>query len=174
MAKPEKIKAVADMKELFESSDSFFVTDYQGLTVADMTSLRSDLRANKVKYLIAKNTLLKLAAREAGVEGVDDHFVGPTAVAFTNDDPAAAAKVLNDSFKAKELPRMKVFVVENEVYQGVEIKRLADLPPKDILLSQVVAAVEAPFTELIGSLDGFFRELVGSIDALADKKNSEG
>ena len=174
MLKPEKIKAVADMKELFESSDSIFVTDYQGLTVADMTSLRSDLRANKVKYLIAKNTLLKLAAKEAGVEGIEEHLVGPTAIAFTNDDPAAAAKVLNDSFKAKELPRMKVFVVENEIYQGVEIKRLADLPPKDILLSQVVAAVEAPFTELIGSLDGFFRELVGSIDALADQKKSEG
>jgi large subunit ribosomal protein L10 len=162
------------MKELFESSDSFFVTDYQGLNVADINDLRFNLRNNNVKYLIAKNTLFKIAAKEAGVEGIDDHFIGPTAVAFTSDDPAAAAKVLNDSFKERKLPRMKVFFVENEVFEGAEIIRLADLPPKDILLSQVVASVEAPFTELIGSLDGFFRELFGSIDALADQKGSEG
>lgn len=174
MPKPEKIKAVAEMKALFESSDSYFVTDYQGLNVADMTDLRNNLRTNNVKYLIAKNTLIKIAAKDAGVEGLDEHLVGPTAIAFTSDDPAAAAKVLNDSFKERKLPRMKVFVVENEVFEGAEIIRLADLPPKNILLSQVVASVEAPFTELIGSLDGFFRELVGSIDALVDKKQSEG
>lgn len=174
MPKPEKIQAVAEMKELFENSSSLFVTDYQGLNVADMTALRTNLRNKNVKYLIAKNTLMKIAAKEAGVEGINEHLSGPTAIAFTNDDAAAAAKVLNDSFKDKQLPRMKVFVVDNEVYEGTEIKRLADLPTKEVLLSQVVAAVEAPFTSLIGSIDGFFRELVGSIDALAEKKKTEG
>ena len=174
MPKPEKIQAVAEMKEIFENSSSLFVTDYQGLNVADMTDLRSKLRENNVKYLIAKNTLLKIAAKEAGVEGIDEHLSGPTAIAFTDDDPAAAAKVLNDSFKDKELPRMKVFVVDEDVFDAAEIGRLADLPSKEILYSQVVAAVEAPFTELVGSLDGFFRELVGSIDALADQKKTEG
>ncbi|UCE25677.1 MAG: 50S ribosomal protein L10 [Candidatus Zixiibacteriota bacterium] len=174
MPKPDKIEAVAEMKKLFEAAGSFFVTDYQGLNVADMTVLRKNLRQNNVKYLIAKNTLLKLAAREAGVSDIDEHFIGPTAVAFSSDDPAMAAKILNDSFKARELPRMKVFVVDNQVYEGAEIKRLADLPPRDILLSQLVAAVESPFSSLVGSLDGFFRELVGTIEALADKKKSEG
>ncbi len=174
MPKPEKIEAVAEMKKLFETAGSFFVTDYQGLNVADMTVLRKNLRENNIKYLIAKNTLLKLAAREAGVSEVDEHLIGPTAVAFSSDDPALAAKILNDSFKAKELPRMKVFVVDNQVFEGAEIKRLADLPPRDILLSQLVAAVESPFSSLVASLDGFFRELVGSIEALADKKKSEG
>lgn len=173
MPKPEKIKAVAEMKELFESSSSLFVTDYQGLNVSDMNQLRAKLRDNNVKYLIAKNTLMKLAAKEAGVEGLDEHFVGPTAIAFTSDDPAAAAKVINDSYKVKELPRTKVFIVDSELFDAAELKRLADLPPKDILLSQVVAAVEAPLTSLVGSLDGFFRELVGSVDALAEKKKSE-
>lgn len=174
MPKPEKIQAVAEMKELFENSSSLFVTDYQGLNVADMTVLRSKLRDSNVKYLIAKNTLMKIAAKEAGVEGIDEHLSGPTAIAFTNDDPAAAAKVLNDSFKDKDLPRMKVFVVDNDVFEASQIGRLADLPTKEVLYSQVVAAVEAPFQELYGSIDGFFRELVGSIDALADKKKSEG
>ncbi|MEW6412173.1 MAG: 50S ribosomal protein L10 [Candidatus Zixiibacteriota bacterium] len=174
MPKPEKIEAVAEMKKLFEASGSLFVTDYQGLNVADMTHLRKNLRDNSIKYLIGKNTLMKLAAREAGIKGLDDHFVGPTAVAFTSADPAMAAKILNDSFREKELPRMKAFVVDNQVYEGTEIKRLAELPPREILLSQLVAAVESPFSALVGSLDGFFRELIGSVDALAEKKKSEG
>lgn len=174
MPTPKKIQAVAEMKDLFEGANSLFVTDYQGLNVADMTALRTSLRAQNVRFLIAKNTLMKIAAQEAGVTGIDDHFVGPTAIAFTSDDPAAAAKILNESFKKKKLPRMKVFVVDDEVFEAAQISRLADLPTKEILLSQVVAAVEAPLTSLVGSLDGFFRELVGSIDALADKKNSEG
>ena len=173
MPTEKKIQAVAEMKEMFANSSSLFVTDYQGLNVADMTTLRASLRAKNVRFLIAKNTLMKIAAKEAGVTGIDDHLVGPTAIAFSNDDPAAAAKILNDSFKAKELPRMKVFVVDEEVFDAIHITRLADLPSKEILLSQVVAAVESPLTALVGSLDGFFRELIGSVDALAEKRKSE-
>ena len=174
MPNQQKVQAVAEMKELFENADSFFITDYQGLDVADMTNLRSNLRANNVKYLIAKNTLLRIAAKEAGYDGLDTHLTGPTAIAFTSEDAAAAAKVLHYFFKDKKLPVMKAFLVDNELFGGEEIKRLADLPSKETLLAQVVASVEAPFTNLIGSIDGFFRELVGSIDALADKKKSEG
>ena len=174
MPNPQKIDAVAEMKKLFEGSDSFFVTDYQGLSVTDITVLRKNLRENDVKYLVAKNTLLKLAAHQAGVVGIDDHLTGPTAIAFTSDDPAVAAKILYDSCKDKELPRMKVFIVGGHVYEGKDIKRLADLPPKETLLGQLVATVEAPFSRLIGALDGLFRELAGTIDALAEKKKSEG
>jgi large subunit ribosomal protein L10 len=174
MPKLEKIEAVAEMKKLFESASSLFVTDYQGLDVADMTSLRKDLRDNKVKYLVAKNTLLKLAAQEAGLESLTEHFIGPTAVAFTDDYPAVAAKVLYESFKKKELTVTKVFIVDNELHTAADMKRLADLPPKDVLVAQVVSAVESPLTSLVGSIDGFFRELVGSLDALADKKKSDG
>ena len=174
MPNQQKVQAVAEMKELFDNADSFFITDYQGLDVESMNTLRSNLRDNNVKYLIAKNTLLRIAAKEAGYEGLDTHLTGPTAIAFTSDDAAAAAKVLHDFFKDKKLPVMKAFLVDKELFGGEEIKRLADLPSKETLLAQVVAAVEAPFTSVIGSLDGFFRELVGSIDALADKKQSEG
>ncbi|MEA1980204.1 MAG: 50S ribosomal protein L10 [candidate division Zixibacteria bacterium] len=174
MPKPEKINAVADIKKLFDESNSFFITDYQGLNVADMTDLRKNLRSNNVKYLIAKNTLFKIAAGQAGVSGVDEHLNGPTALAFTSDEPAVAAKILNDSFKDKDLPVMKAFYLEEILYPGSDIKRLADLPSREMLLSQLVASVEAPFSELVGSLDGFFRELVGSIDALQEKRETEG
>lgn len=174
MPNAAKVEAVAELKKLFESSSSIFVTEYQGLNVADMTVLRKNLREKNVKYLIAKNTLLKIAAGEAGVEGINEHLTGPTAIAFTDDDPAVAAKILNDSFKDKELPRMRVFIVDNQPFEGSEITRLADLPTKEVLYSQLVAAIESPLTSLVGALDGFFRELIGSLDALAEKKKTEG
>lgn len=174
MPKPEKIQAVAEMKKLFDDAGSYFITDYQGLNVADMTELRKNLRENNVRYLIAKNTLMKIAAKDAGVpDTVIGELKGPTAIAFTSEDAAPAAKILHDSYKKKELPRVKVFVVEDDIYNGEDLKRLADLPSRDILLSMVVASVEAPFTSLIGSIDGFFRKLVGTVDALAEKKKSE-
>ncbi len=175
MPNPQKINTVAEIKKLFDDASSIFVTDYQGLSVAEITGLRKNLRENQVTYRVAKNTLLRLAAHQAGVgDMIVEHLTGPTAVAFTSEDAAIAAKILHDSYKDKELPRMKVFVVDGQVFSGQEIKRLAGLPPREILLAQVVAAVEVPISELIGVLDGFFRELVGSIGALAEKKKSEG
>ena len=174
MLRQEKTDVVARIKELFENSDAYFITDYQGLNVADITTLRGDLRNNKIKYLVAKNTLFRLAAKDAGVDGLDEYFVGPTAIAFASEDPSVAAKILHDSYKKTELPRFKAFVVEGQIHMADEVKALADLPPRDILLSQVVAAVEAPFTELIGSLDGFFHELVGLVDALQEKTKAGG
>ncbi|MCD6248999.1 MAG: 50S ribosomal protein L10 [candidate division Zixibacteria bacterium] len=174
MLRTQKADVVAQIKELFEKSGAYFITDYQGLNVANMTVLRKELRENNVNYLVAKNTLFRLAAKDAGVDGLDEYFVGPTAIAFANDDPSVAAKILHESYKKTELPRFKVFMVEGQLHQADEVKVLADLPSRDVLLSQVVAAVEAPFTELIGSLDGFFRELIGLVDALEEKKKGEG
>ncbi len=174
MLRTEKVEVVAQIKELFENSGAYFITDYQGLNVANMTVLRKELREGNVRYLIAKNTLFRLAAKDAGIEGLDEYFVGPTAVAFANDDPSVAAKILHESYKKTELPRFKVFMVEGQLHQADEVKALAELPPRDVLLSMVVAAVEAPLTELVGTLDGFFRELVGVVDALEEKKKGEG
>ena len=175
MARPEKISEVAELKELFAGSKAFFVTDYQGLNVADVTALRKSLRDNNVTYRVAKNTLLTRAAKEAGIsDEVFAAFTGPTAVAFSSDDPSVPAKLLHDSFKDKELPRMKVFVVEANVHQADDIKRLAELPPREILLSQLIAAVESPLTAVVGAINAVFRDLVGTIDALAEKRKTEG
>lgn len=173
MLRQEKVESVAGLKQLFESSGAFFITDYQGLNVADMTVLRKNLRENNVKYLIAKNTLFRLAARDAGVEGVEEHFNGPTAIAFAMDDPSIAAKILYNSYKEKDRPSFKAFYLERQVHGADAIQRLAELPSREVLLSQLAAAVESPLTSLVGSLDGFFRELIGSIDALAEKRKTE-
>lgn len=174
MARPEKMSAVADMKKLFEESSAFFVTDYQGLNVEDMTALRKNLRDKQVTYMVGKNTLFRIAAKEAGVPDIEEHLSGPTAIAFSSDDAPAAAKVLHDSYKDKELPRTKVFVVRGDRFEGADIKQFADLPSREELLAMVAAAVEAPLVELARTIDGFFQELILSLEALADKKKSEG
>lgn len=174
MPRQEKIDAVAKYGQLFKESSAFFVTDYQGLNVADMTVLRQKLRESNVRFLIGKNTLFQIAAREAEVEGLDQYLQGPTAIAFTSDDPAVAAKILNESFKSKELPVMRVFSLEEELHDGKSIGRLADLPSKDVLYAQLAAAVGAPLTNLAGALAGLFRKLTGVLTALEEQKKSEG
>lgn len=173
MPKAEKIETIAQYKRLLEDSSSVFVTDYQGLNVADLTLLRKKLRENNIKFLVGKNTLFRLAVEEGEKSGIKEYLNGPTAIVFTDDDPATAARILYDSFKDHELPRMKAFWVDNIAYDAGDIKKLADLPTKDQLYSMVAASVEAPIAELIRSLDAVHRELIGSIDALAEKKKSE-
>ncbi|RME30435.1 MAG: 50S ribosomal protein L10, partial [Candidatus Zixiibacteriota bacterium] len=148
MARPEKVQAVEELQALFENANSYFVTDYQGLNVADMTVLRRNFRENGVKFLVSKNTLLRRAVQAVGMESLEPFLTGPTAVAFVEKDPAVAAKIIYDSFKEKKLPRVKAFVVDDQLFEADDIKRLADLPPREVLLSQLVAAVESPLTSL--------------------------
>ncbi len=173
MPNAQKTESVASIKKLFEMNTAFFVTDYHGLNVSDLTALRRNLRKKNATFLVAKNTLIKVAATQAGVKGLDEHLIGPTAVAFTKDDAPAAAKILHDSFKSIEKPRMKVFVVDNNVFQGNEIKKLADLPARDVLLSMIASAVEAPMVGVVSAINALFQELLGTVEALAEKKKSE-
>jgi len=172
MRKTEKTQSVSDIKDLFARSEAFFVTDYQGLNVADITVLRKNLRQKKVTFLVAKNTLIKIGASQAGVSGLDKYLKGPTAIAFAHEDAPAAAKVLYDSFKEKKLPRMKAFVVSEQLHTSENLEAFASLPTKDVLYAQVAAAVQAPLQELVNTMNGFFQPLVGSIEALAEKKKS--
>lgn len=173
MAKPEKVATVAEITKLFEAANGIFVTDFQGMNVTDISNLRKNLRTNKTKFVVAKNTLFRIAAKNANVTGIDDFLKGTTGIAFANADSAPAAKVLNDAFKEKEKPRIKVFVVDKQAFKAAEIGRLADLPSREILLSQLVGAVEAPIAQLASTIDGFFQKLIGTVDALAEKKKAE-
>ena len=170
MPKPEKIETVAELKDVFASSPSYFVTDYQGLNVADISTLRKNLRENDVRFVVAKNTLFRIAAREAGMPPLDEHFKGPTAVAFAMKDASVAAKILNDSFKEKQRPRVKAFVFDRQVHGPDHVQALAELPSRDILLSMIVSAVEAPLTQLVSAVEAVMIELVRTVDAVAEKQ----
>ncbi len=172
MPKPEKIESVDQIKKYLQECKSVFVTDYSGLNVEDITRLRKNLREGSVKYLVAKNTLFKIAALQTGYDSIVDHLSGQTAIAFGFDDPSVPARILHTSYKSKERPIIKAFVVDKKAYVGQDVIRLAELPSREILLSRVVAAVESPFSAIIGSVDAVFHELMGTLDALAKTKGA--
>jgi len=170
MPRPEKVKIVEEMTEGFKSAGSVFVTEYAGLNVADMTELRTRLREAGVRYQIVKNTLLRRAAEEAGKQQFLEHFRGPTAVALGPDDPIPVAKVLQDFADRLERPKVRAFFVEDNVFDAGDVQTLAKLPSREVLLSQVIAGIQAPIAGFIGTLDGIIREFIGTVDALAEKK----
>lgn len=172
MPKPEKVESLSEIKKFLQDAKSVFVTDYTGLNVEDITKLRKDLREKSVKYLVAKNTIMRIAAKETGYDSIVEHLKGQTALAFGFDDPSIPAKILHTAFKAKEKPIIRTFVVDNKSFSGKEIVRLADLPSREVLLSQIVMAVEAPISAVIMSIDCVFQELVGTVDALAKAKEA--
>ena len=170
MAKPEKINVVDRVKKYLEESNSFFITEYTGLNVEDITLLRKNLRENSVKYLVAKNTLIRIAAKDAGFENIIEFLSGQTAIAFGVDDPAVPAKILYDSYKDKDKPIIRAFVLDKELYQGSDIVRLAELPSREVLLARLIGAIESPIQSTLGSIDGLMQELVATVDALAKAK----
>ncbi len=171
-----KIDLVADLKEKFSTADNIYITDYSGLNVAQMTKLRKELRDSGVTYVIAKNTLMRIAAKDAGYDDMVEHLTGPTAIAFSNAEPNVPAKILYDTWKEyKDLkkPEIRAFYIDEQLFDGSIAERIAKLPTREVLLSQLVSAVQGPISEFVGTLDGIIRELVGTIDALAKKREEE-
>lgn len=142
MARPDKAAAVAELKNQFSSADAVVLTDYRGLTVANLKDLRRSL-GQDATYAVAKNTLTTIAAREAGIEGLDDQLVGPTAIAFVNGDVASVAKGLRDFAKANPLLIIKGGVMDGRVLNADEVKKLADLESREVLLAKLAGAMQA-------------------------------
>lgn len=158
---------VAQVRDYLERSESYFITTYQGLNVADISDLRAKLRECDARMLVEKNTLIKVAVKEMGIEGLDEHLVGSTAITFAFGDPVGPAKALSDSFKKCELPVVKVFSLAGELMLGSRLSDLADLPSRDELLAQVIGAIEGPIAEVFSVMDAVVQEFVGTVDALA-------
>ncbi len=169
MPNPEKAKQVEELAELFKGAATIAVTDYVGLTVEKMTDLRKQLREAKIKYLVAKNTLLRLAADEAGVAEINPHLTGPTAIAFGSDDVGQVAKILFDFGQANEKPEIRAMFFDGTLYAGAEAEKIAKLPTKDDLYAILMGAITAPIQSLYGALDAVTREFLGTIEALKDK-----
>ncbi len=132
MARPDKAAAVAELTEEFKSSSGAVLTEYRGLTVAQLRELRTSLGAD-VNYAVVKNTLTKIAAKDAGVESFDDLLQGPSAIAFIKGDPVTAAKSLRDFAKAHPLLVIKGGVLDGKALDPDEIKKLADLESREVL-----------------------------------------
>ena len=170
MPKEDKTKVVEELKDKFSRSKSFFLTDFTGLNVEEITGLRKDFRAKKIEYRVAKNTLIKLVAKDLSLDQMTEHLEGPTGIAFGYDDPVAPAKVLYEVNKKLSKPRIKIFWVEGKFFKGNEIEKLAKLPSRELLLAQIIASLDSGMRNLIGTLEAILREFVGTVDALAKAK----
>ena len=142
MAKPDKAAKVAELTDQFSNSAAAVLTEYRGLTVKDLKTLRRSLGEN-ASYAVAKNTLAAIAAKEAGIEGIEDSLTGPTAIAFVTGDIAAATKGLRDFAKANPSLAIKGGVLEGKFLDANAVLKLADLESREVLLAKMAGALQA-------------------------------
>jgi large subunit ribosomal protein L10 len=141
MARPDKAAAVADLTDRFNKSAGAVLTEYRGLTVAALKTLRRSL-GDDATYAVSKNTLTTIAARQAGVDGLEEHLVGPTAIAFIDGDPVSVAKGLRDFARANPLLVIKGGVLDGKSLTSDDIRKLADLESREVLLAKMAGAMK--------------------------------
>ncbi|MTD14438.1 50S ribosomal protein L10 [Nakamurella sp. YIM 132087] len=170
--KSEKVGTVAEIADQFRTSSAAVVTEYRGLTMAQLTTLRRSLGGD-TSYTVAKNTLVKRAAADAGVEGLDDLFTGPTAVAFINGEPVDAAKALRDFAKANPLLVIKGGLLDGKALDAAEVTKLADLESRDVLLAKLAGAMLGTLTKAAVVLNALPSKMA-QLAAALQEKNSAG
>ncbi len=173
MAKPEKAAAIAELTNKFRNSGAAVLTEYRGLTVAQMTTLRSSIREHAT-YAVVKNTLTEIAAKEAGVTAFDGQLSGPSAIAFITGDPVGAAKGLRDFAKANPLLVIKAGVLDGKALSPAEILKLADLESREVLLAKLAGAMKASLTNAVNLFVAPLSQTARVIDALRAKVEAEG
>ena len=135
---------VAEIKEKLQQANSVVINKYQGLTVEEDTLLRKNLREAGVEYKVYKNTLVTIAAKELGLEGIVEYLEGPVSMAFGYEDVTVAARVLNDFAKDHKKLELKAGIVEGEVYDEAKIKQLATIPSKEVLIAKLLGSIKSP------------------------------
>jgi large subunit ribosomal protein L10 len=169
MAKPEKVEAVAELADLFRGSDAALFTEYRGLSVQQLQTLRRALGADTT-YAVAKNTLASIAAREAGVDVEEGTLTGPTAIAFIKGEPVEAAKALRDFAKGNENLVVKSGYFEGKPLSQDDVKTLADLESREVLLSKAAGAFKANLSKAAAVFEAPLSKTARTVDALRAKQ----
>lgn len=167
----QKEASVAELTKNFESSNAVLLTEYRGLTVAQLKELRTSIRQD-AEYAVVKNTLTKIAAQRAGVEGLDDELKGPSAIAFVHGDPVAVAKGLRAFAKANPLLVIKGGYFDGAPLSAEEVSKLADLESRDVLLAKLAGAMKASLTKAAYLFNAPLSKAVRTVDALREKQES--
>lgn len=168
----QKEASVAELTKNFEGSTAVLLTEYRGLTVAELKELRNSIRQD-AEYAVVKNTLTKIAAQRAGVEGLDDELKGPSAIAFVHGDPVAVAKGLRAFAKAHPLLVIKGGYFDGAALTADEVNKLADLESREVLLAKLAGAMKASLTKAAYVFNALPSKAVRTVDALRVKKESE-
>ncbi len=169
----DKASAVAELSGKFREANATVLTEYRGLTVAQLLELRRSL-GQTTSYSVAKNTLAKRAAADAGIAGLDGLFTGPTALAFVSGDPVEAAKGLREFAKTHPLLIIKGGVFEGRAISAAEVGRLADLESREVLLAKLAGAMKANLSKAAGLFQAPLSKAARAMAALAEKREQEG
>lgn len=174
--RPDKVAVVDEVQTKLDAADGALLTEYRGLNVPELAELRKALRDAGGEYKIYKNTLVRIAAANAGIDIADDMLTGPTAIAFVNGgadgapgDAAAVAKALKEFAKGNDKLVLKGGVLDGAVLSADDIKALAELPSREVLLSQIAGLLQAPLAEFVNLLDAVPREFSYALQALIEK-----
>ncbi len=172
MSKTARQSTVDALTEQIKGSPNVFVTDFTGLNVLRMTELRRRLRGAGVEYVVVKNTLAPRAFAANGVNALDDHLAGPTGLVLSGGDPVAGAKVLADFAKEFERPAIKIGLVDGKPLTADQIRRLADLPSKEVLLGQLAGYIQAPMAQFAGVMNAMLYQMIGALEALRTQRSA--
>jgi large subunit ribosomal protein L10 len=172
MARPDKVAAVSTIADEFRGASASVVTEYRGLSVAQLTALRRALGPD-VTYRVAKNTLVKRAAQDAGVEGLDALLTGPTAIAFVTGEPVDAAKALRDFAKTNHGLVIKGGFMDGNTLSVDEVNRIADLESREVLLAKLAGAMKGNLSKAAGLFAAPASQVARLAQALADKRAAE-
>jgi large subunit ribosomal protein L10 len=170
--RPDKAAAVAELTEQFRESSAAVLTEYRGLTMSQLTTLRRSL-GRETTYAVSKNTLTKLAAQDAGLDGLAELLSGPTAIAFVKGDPVEAAKGLRDFAKTHPLLVIKGGVLDGKALTADEIKKLADLESREVLLAKLAGAMKANLSKAAATFQAPLTQMARLALALQEKKAAD-
>jgi large subunit ribosomal protein L10 len=174
MARPEKVAVVEEIRAKVADADATVLTEYRGLTVHELATLRGSLRATGTEYKVFKNTLARRAVAGGELESITSLFEGPVAIAFVRGDTAAAAKALRDFGKDNPALILKGGLLGTRVVTPAELTALADLPSRDVLLAQIAGTFQAPLTKAAGLFQAFTRNFAYGLKALVDQRVAAG
>ena len=170
--KAEKAATVAEITTRLKASSTAVLADYRGMTVGQMRDLRSKLRDGNIEMMVVKNTLARRAAKAAGYEPLSAELVGPIAMLFAADDVSAPARILNDYIRANRKMVIKGGLLEGQVVKADTVTELADLPSREVLLSRLLGAMQAPLGNLASVLQAPMTKLARTLDAVRSQKES--
>jgi large subunit ribosomal protein L10 len=168
MARPEKEAVVEEVAEILEKAKGVFITDFKGLNVEAMMDLRRKCREASVGYRVVKNTLARLAASKVGCDEMVNYLEGPSAIAYSYDDPSAPARIISEFAKKTEKPTIKMSLFEGVFYGPDSVESIASLPSKEVLYTRMVGGFQTPIRGLVGSLNGLLQKAVMTLNAVKD------
>lgn len=169
MPTQRKVDAVAELSDALKRSKLTIVTDYRGLKVSDLQTLRAQLRAQNAEVKVAKNTLTTIAARENDLAALEPALAGPTALVVAYDDPVQPAKIVSDFARTSRILQIRAAMLEGALIGAADVEALASLPSKDVLVGRVVGGLAGPLYGIVGVLAGPIRSLMYALNARAEQ-----